>query len=39
HAQAAAGVVADSDPLAEWRETLAKTRALLAAAEIAARGG
>lgn len=38
HAQAAAGVVADSDPRAEWRETLAKTRALLAAAEIAARG-
>ncbi|HYD58633.1 MAG TPA: anthranilate synthase component I [Burkholderiales bacterium] len=35
HVQAAAGVVADSDPLAEWRETQHKARALLRAAEIA----
>jgi len=35
HAQAAAGVVADSDPRAEWQETLHKTRALLRAAEVA----
>jgi anthranilate synthase component 1 len=31
--QAAAGIVADSTPEAEWRETLNKARALLAAAE------
>ena len=36
HVQAAAGVVADSDPLAEWRETQHKARALLKAAEVAA---
>ena len=36
HAQAAAGVVADSDPRAEWQETLHKARALLRAAELAA---
>jgi len=35
HVQAAAGVVADSDPAAEWRETQHKARALLRAAEIA----
>ncbi len=35
HVQAAAGVVADSDPLAEWRETQHKARALLKAAEVA----
>jgi anthranilate synthase component I len=35
HVQAAAGVVADSDPLAEWRETQHKARALLRAAEAA----
>jgi anthranilate synthase component 1 len=35
HAQAAAGIVADSDPLAEWQETQHKLRALLRAAEIA----
>jgi anthranilate synthase component 1 len=35
HAQAAAGVVADSDPRSEWQETLHKTRALLRAAEVA----
>jgi anthranilate synthase component 1 len=34
HAQAAAGVVADSDPRAEWQETLHKARALLRAAEL-----
>jgi anthranilate synthase component 1 len=36
HVQAAAGVVADSDPLSEWRETQHKTRAILRAAEVAA---
>ncbi|MCC6210952.1 MAG: anthranilate synthase component I [Burkholderiales bacterium] len=36
HVQAAAGVVADSDPLEEWRETQHKTRAILRAAELAA---
>jgi anthranilate synthase component 1 len=35
HAQAAAGVVADSEPLAEWHETQHKARALLRAAELA----
>ena len=35
HVQAAAGVVADSDPHAEWRETQHKARALLKAAEQA----
>jgi anthranilate synthase component 1 len=35
HVQAAAGVVADSDPRAEWRETQHKARALLKAAETA----
>jgi anthranilate synthase component 1 len=35
HAQAAAGIVADSDPQAEWRETQHKTRAILRAAELA----
>jgi anthranilate synthase component 1 len=35
HVQAAAGVVADSDPHAEWRETQHKARALLTAAEVA----
>jgi anthranilate synthase component 1 len=35
HVQAAAGVVADSDPQAEWRETQHKARALLKAAETA----
>jgi anthranilate synthase component I len=35
HVQAAAGIVADSDPLAEWRETQHKARALLTAAEVA----
>jgi anthranilate synthase component 1 len=35
HVQAAAGVVADSDPQAEWQETQHKARALLVAAEAA----
>ncbi|MBV8030227.1 MAG: chorismate-binding protein, partial [Betaproteobacteria bacterium] len=35
HVQAAAGVVADSDPLSEWRETQHKARAMLKAAELA----
>jgi anthranilate synthase component I len=36
HVQAAAGVVADSDPQAEWRETEHKARALIRAAALAA---
>ena len=35
HVQAAAGVVADSDPQAEWRETEHKARALMRAAALA----
>jgi anthranilate synthase component 1 len=35
HVQAAAGIVADSVPQAEWQETLHKSRALLRAAEVA----
>ncbi len=35
HAQAAAGIVADSVPQSEWQETRHKTRALLKAAEAA----
>ena len=35
HVQAAAGIVADSDPQSEWRETQHKARAILRAAEIA----
>ncbi|HYX63942.1 MAG TPA: chorismate-binding protein, partial [Burkholderiales bacterium] len=35
HAQAAAGIVADSDPQSEWLETQHKLRALLKAAELA----
>jgi anthranilate synthase component I len=38
HVQAGAGVVADSVPESEWQETGAKARAVLSAAEIAARG-
>ena len=34
HSQAGAGVVADSDPAAEWKETEAKARAVLTAAEL-----
>ena len=35
HVQAAAGIVADSDPQSEWQETGHKARALLRAAELA----
>ncbi|MDP1674246.1 MAG: anthranilate synthase component I [Burkholderiales bacterium] len=38
HVQAGGGVVADSDPEAEWQETQSKARALLRAAEIAEAG-
>jgi len=38
HVQAGAGIVADSDPLAEWQETRSKARAILRAAEIASQG-
>jgi len=34
HSQAGAGVVADSDPSAEWRDTEAKARAVLMAADL-----
>jgi len=34
HSQAGAGVVADSDPIAEWKETEAKARAVLTAADL-----
>jgi anthranilate synthase component 1 len=36
--QAGAGIVADSDPAAEFRETEAKARAVLTALALAARG-
>ena len=36
HVQAAAGIVADSDPRSEWLETQHKARALLRAANLAA---
>jgi len=35
HVQAAAGMVADSDPMSEWMETQHKAKALLRAAEVA----
>ena len=35
HVQAAAGIVADSDPQSEWQETQHKARAILKAAEVA----
>ncbi|WP_079433243.1 anthranilate synthase component I [Zoogloea sp. LCSB751] len=38
HVQAGAGIVADSDPQAEWVETQTKARAMLRAAEIAEAG-
>jgi anthranilate synthase component 1 len=38
HVQAAAGVVADSDPQSEWQETHHKARALMRAADLAAAG-
>jgi anthranilate synthase component 1 len=34
HSQAGAGVVADSDPTTEWKETEAKARAVLMAADL-----
>jgi len=34
HVQAAAGIVADSDPRAEWQETQHKARAILRAADL-----
>jgi anthranilate synthase component I len=37
--QAGAGIVADSDPLSEWRETEAKARAVLLALALAGRTG
>jgi anthranilate synthase component 1 len=37
--QAGAGIVADSDPLSEWRETEAKARAVLLALALAGRSG
>jgi anthranilate synthase component 1 len=37
--QAGAGIVADSDPLAEWRETEAKARAVLLALALAGQTG
>jgi anthranilate synthase component I len=33
HVQVGCGIVADSEPAAEWRESLAKGRGLLAAVE------
>lgn len=38
YTQAAAGIVADSDPEMEWRETEAKARALLRASELVEEG-
>lgn len=38
HVQAGAGIVADSNPEAEWQETLSKARAVTRAAEIAESG-
>lgn len=38
HVQAGGGIVADSDPAAEWQETLNKARAVIRAAEIAEAG-
>jgi len=38
HVQAGAGIVADSDPQSEWKETQSKARAILRAAQIAAAG-
>ena len=38
HVQAGGGIVADSQPAAEWQETQSKARALLRAAEVAEAG-
>jgi anthranilate synthase component 1 len=39
YAQAGGGVVADSQPEAEWQESVNKTKALIRAAEEAVRFG
>ncbi|HVA91221.1 MAG TPA: anthranilate synthase component I [Chloroflexota bacterium] len=39
HVQAGGGIVADSDPLAEWQETLHKARGMLRAVEVAEKLG
>ena len=38
HVQAGGGIVADSEPAAEWQETQNKAKALLRAAEMAESG-
>ena len=38
HVQAGGGIVADSEPDAEWQETQSKAKALLRAAEMAESG-
>ena len=38
YVQAGAGIVADSQPEAEWQESLSKARAIFRAAELASRG-
>ncbi|MDN5862909.1 MAG: chorismate-binding protein, partial [Salinisphaera sp.] len=38
HVQAGGGIVADSQPTAEWEETMNKARAVMRAAAMAARG-
>jgi anthranilate synthase component 1 len=38
HLQAGAGIVADSDPEAEYQETLSKARALIQAIDLAREG-
>ena len=38
YVQAGGGIVADSQPAAEWQETQSKARALLRAAEMAESG-
>lgn len=38
HIQAGAGVVADSDPVAEWDETNKKALAIVKAVEMACKG-
>jgi anthranilate synthase component 1 len=38
HLQAGAGIVADSDPSAEWQETVNKARAVVKAIEVAEQG-
>jgi anthranilate synthase component 1 len=38
HLQAGAGIVADSDPAAEWQETVNKAMAVVRAIETAERG-